>query len=241
MERNKRRRWLWLGLALGFVVATSGCGKGWSVKGASFPPSARSDRTPSAPQEEEPKIIGVVPSQREIKEEGEDDLSRRAKELKEEADRLAGELALLSQEGREIPAVPEGGDGEKGEGSGPHQLGRSAGKDAATPPLSDVFFAFDSFLLSEEAQRVLQKNAEWLRSNPEAQIVIEGHCDERGTVEYNLALGERRAQSVKDYLVNLGISADRLFTISYGKERPFVLGHTEEAWAQNRRAHFLLR
>jgi peptidoglycan-associated lipoprotein len=114
-------------------------------------------------------------------------------------------------------------------------------KERSAPPLSDVFFAFDSFLLSEEAQRVLQKNAEWLRSNPEAQIVIEGHCDERGTVEYNLALGERRAQSVKDYLVNLGISADRLFTISYGKERPFVLGHTEEAWAQNRRAHFLLR
>ena len=108
-------------------------------------------------------------------------------------------------------------------------------------PLDDVFFDFDYHLLTEGAQKILQKNAEWLRSHPQARILIEGHCDERGTVEYNLALGERRAQSAKDYLSNLGISSDRISVISYGKEKPFVVGHSEEAWAQNRRAHFLLQ
>jgi peptidoglycan-associated lipoprotein len=108
-------------------------------------------------------------------------------------------------------------------------------------PLDDVFFDLDQSLLTEEAQKILQKNAEWLRSHPQLRILIEGHCDERGTVEYNLALGERRAQSAKDYLANLGISADRISVISYGKEKPFVVGHSEEAWAQNRRAHFLLQ
>jgi len=114
-------------------------------------------------------------------------------------------------------------------------------KEKGKSPLSDVFFAYNESLLSVEAQSLLEKNAEWLRSHPEGQVLIEGHCDERGTVEYNLALGERRVQSAKDYLINLGVSKDRLLTISYGKERPFALGHTEEAWAQNRRAHFVLR
>ena len=108
-------------------------------------------------------------------------------------------------------------------------------------PLDDIFFDFDQYLLTEGAQNILQKNAEWLRSHPQARILIEGHCDERGTVEYNLALGERRAQSVKDYLSNLGISSDRISMISYGKEKPFVVGYSEESWAQNRRAHFLLQ
>jgi peptidoglycan-associated lipoprotein len=108
-------------------------------------------------------------------------------------------------------------------------------------PLDDVFFDFDQYLLTEEAQKILQKDAEWLRTHPQARILIEGHCDERGTVEYNLALGERRAQGVKDYLADLGISSDRISVISYGKEKPFVVGHSEETWAQNRRAHFLLQ
>jgi peptidoglycan-associated lipoprotein len=114
-------------------------------------------------------------------------------------------------------------------------------KEPQKSPLEDIFFPFDQFSLTDEARGILQKNADWLRSHREARILIEGHCDERGTVEYNLALGERRAQSVKDYLVNLGIPEDRLSIISYGKERPFASGQTEEAWAQNRRAHFLLR
>lgn len=99
-----------------------------------------------------------------------------------------------------------------------------------------VFFGFDKYDLSEEAQATLQRQAAWLKANPTVTLLIEGNCDERGTREYNLALGERRATAVKNYLVTLGVSADRLSTISYGKERPVALGHNEAAWAQNRRS-----
>jgi len=99
-----------------------------------------------------------------------------------------------------------------------------------------VFFATDSSELSPEARAVLDKQAEWLKSRPNLNITVEGHCDERGTREYNLALGERRATATKDYLVSLGVPAAKINTISYGKERPAVDGHDEAAWAQNRRA-----
>jgi peptidoglycan-associated lipoprotein len=99
-----------------------------------------------------------------------------------------------------------------------------------------VFFAFDRSDITPEAQETLSRQAEWLRRYPNVTVTIEGHCDERGTREYNLALGERRAQAVKNVLVALGIPASRISTISYGKERPAVLGSTEEAYAQNRRA-----
>lgn len=105
----------------------------------------------------------------------------------------------------------------------------------------DVHFQFDSAALLPEAQEVLQKKAAWLKANSDARAMIEGHCDERGTNEYNLALGDRRAESAKAFLVNLGISASRLATISYGEEKPVDMGHTEEAWAKNRRAHFILK
>lgn len=107
-------------------------------------------------------------------------------------------------------------------------------------PLQDAFFAFDRSALRKDAKAVLNQNAEWLKGNREAKIVVEGHCDERGTNEYNLALGERRAAAVRDYLVAAGIDPGRISTISYGEERPFVLGHDESAWKWNRRAHFLL-
>ncbi len=107
--------------------------------------------------------------------------------------------------------------------------------------LQDVFFDLDSEVLKPEARAGLDADAKLLRDHPDAQITIEGHCDERGTVEYNLALGERRANAARDYLVNAGIDASRIQTISYGKERPFDPGHTEAAWAKNRRAHFVLR
>jgi peptidoglycan-associated lipoprotein len=97
-----------------------------------------------------------------------------------------------------------------------------------------VFFAFDRSDISPEAQQTLTRQAEWLRRYPNVTVTIEGHCDERGTREYNLALGERRAQAVKNVLVALGIPASRISTISYGKERPIVVGSNEEAWAQNR-------
>jgi peptidoglycan-associated lipoprotein len=108
-------------------------------------------------------------------------------------------------------------------------------------PLQDVFFDFDKSLIRPDAKKSLEENVRWLRANPSAKILIEGHCDERGTREYNLALGQRRAKSAQDHLVAAGINAKRIRTISYGKERPFALGHDESAWKWNRRAHFVLQ
>lgn len=104
-----------------------------------------------------------------------------------------------------------------------------------------VFFAYDSADLSPQARSTLEQDSRVFRQYPDATIIVEGHCDERGTEEYNLALGDRRAQAAKDYLVQLGIPAERLQTISYGEEKPFVLGSNEAAWAKNRRAHFRVR
>ena len=103
----------------------------------------------------------------------------------------------------------------------------------------DVYFEFDSIRLAPEAQEILTQKATWLRANPAAKVTIEGHCDDRGTNDYNLALGEGRAQSVKAFLVDLGIKPSRLNTISYGEERPLDFAQTEKGWANNRRAHFV--
>ena len=116
--------------------------------------------------------------------------------------------------------------------------GRTLDEINADSPLRDVPFDFDSAVLLESARPILDRTAEWLRSYSTVTLLVEGHCDERGTVEYNLALGERRATAAYNYLVSLGIPASRLKTISYGKEFPLDPGHTEEAWARNRRAHF---
>jgi peptidoglycan-associated lipoprotein len=104
-----------------------------------------------------------------------------------------------------------------------------------------VHFDFDSSALTPRAQQNLTAKASYLRDNPNAVVTIEGHCDERGTAAYNMALGERRAEAAKSFLVNLGISANRLNTISYGEERPIDPRSNEEAWAKNRRAQFVLR
>jgi peptidoglycan-associated lipoprotein len=104
--------------------------------------------------------------------------------------------------------------------------------------LNDVFFDFDQFNLSSEAKSTLEANARELKRVSDTSITIEGHCDERGTKAYNLALGDKRANAAKDYLVSLGVTASRITTISYGKERPFDTGQGESAWAKNRRAHF---
>ena len=116
-----------------------------------------------------------------------------------------------------------------------------------TPPVGgamimqeDIFFDFDKSTLTPAAQDNLMKKAAWLRANANATVTIEGHCDERGTNEYNLALGDRRADSAKAFLVDLGIAASRLTTISYGEERPLCPQKTEECWAKNRRAHFVV-
>ncbi len=104
-----------------------------------------------------------------------------------------------------------------------------------------VFFDFDSYALREDGRAALDRDAKLLRDNSSLQITIEGHCDERGTVEYNQALGEKRAMAAREYLVAAGTSASRIQIRSYGKERPFADGHDEESWQQNRRAHFALR
>ena len=104
-------------------------------------------------------------------------------------------------------------------------------------PLRDVHFDYDSYELKGEARDVLRSNADWIRQNGSGRVEIEGHCDSRGTIEYNLALGAKRASAVRDYLVGLGVPADRLSTISYGKELPLCTEENEACWTQNRRGH----
>ena len=113
-------------------------------------------------------------------------------------------------------------------------------KTPASSPLKDVFFGFDRYDLSEEARSILRGNSEWMKTNAAARVEIEGHCDERGTNEYNLALGAKRAQAARDYLVSLGIAADRLSTISYGEEIPVCKETVETCWLQNRRARSVI-
>jgi len=106
---------------------------------------------------------------------------------------------------------------------------------------ADIYFDFDKSFIREDAKPVLAKVADYLKKNSGAKVQIEGHCDERGTAEYNMALGARRAESAKKYLLSLGVKAAALSTVSYGKEKPLDPGHTEDAWAKNRRDHFLLK
>ena len=118
--------------------------------------------------------------------------------------------------------------------SGPGGFAPGSQQDLAATAGDRVFFAYDQSDISSEGQQILQRQAEWLKRYSQVTITIEGHCDERGTREYNLALGERRAAAVKNVLVAMGIPAARIHTISYGKERPIVVGSSEEGYAQNR-------
>ncbi len=106
--------------------------------------------------------------------------------------------------------------------------------------LQDAYFDYDKYELRDDARSALATDAEWLKRFPTIQILIEGHCDERGTNEYNLALGERRANAAKDYLVSLGVDSGRVKTVSYGEERPFCTESNEACWAKNRRAHLVI-
>ncbi len=150
--------------------------------------------------------------------------------------------------------TPGAAEGESGKGKGigesstrstsPSSLEQQRrGESTATPgssPLKEIYFDFDKHDLRQDAREVLKANADWLKANPAARVEIEGHCDERGTSEYNLALGAKRAQAAKDYLVTLGISAERLSTISYGQELPVCKEHTEDCWQRNRRDRFVV-
>lgn len=133
------------------------------------------------------------------------------------------------------PPGPPGGPGGAG-GIGSRNIVPGSQQDLEASAGDRIFFAFDRSDISPEAREILARQADWLRRYPNVTVTIEGHCDERGTREYNLALGERRAQAAKNVLVALGIPTARISTISYGKERPAVVGSTEEAYAQNRRA-----
>jgi peptidoglycan-associated lipoprotein len=146
-------------------------------------------------------------------------------------------------------ALAPPGSGETRGGTGP-----STGPSTATPSarpspkdfvavddLKDVFFDFDKYDIRPPDAKILDANATWLKSNPNHLVLIEGHCDERGTNEYNLALGERRAKSTMNYLVSQGVQASRITIISYGEERPSCTQKSEDCWAKNRRAHFLVK
>ena len=133
----------------------------------------------------------------------------------------------MSQQGGEAKGVDEGAMKQEQIPTHDHVAG-----------MERIHFDFDQFTLSAEARETLTQNAKYLQANGDVQVVIEGHCDERGSDEYNLALGESRAIAAKNYLVSLGISAKRLSVISYGEEKPLAKGSGESAWAQNRRAEF---
>ena len=118
-----------------------------------------------------------------------------------------------------------------------------SGQSTATPassPLKDAFFAFDRYDLSDNARAALKANAEWLKANSSARVQIEGHCDERGAEDYNMALGAKRAQAAMDYVASLGVPASRLSTVSYGEEVPSCREHTDACWEKNRRARFVV-
>ena len=134
-------------------------------------------------------------------------------------------LSLTQQDSAISEDITEGGSGMSSD-------------DTMMIHLEDIYFEFDRSTLTAESQNILTKKAIWLKANNNVKVVIEGHCDNRGTNEYNLALGDRRAAATKAFLVNIGISPSRMTTISYGEERPLRNGQSEEAWAKNRRAHF---
>jgi len=131
----------------------------------------------------------------------------------------------------------EGMGGADGAGAARMGVARPGSQEDLVVNVGDrIFYGFDKTDLSAEARATLDRQAAWLKQYPSVKVTLEGHCDERGTREYNLALGERRAAAAKNYIVAAGIAADRVKTVSYGKERPAVLGSNEAAWAQNRRA-----
>lgn len=111
----------------------------------------------------------------------------------------------------------------------------------ADSPLKEIYFDYDSYALRTDARESLKGDAEWLKRNPGVRVTVEGHCDERGTTEYNLALGAKRAQAAKEYLISLGLPADRISTTSFGSETPVCRDHTDECWQRNRRGRFVVQ
>ncbi|HEY5997472.1 MAG TPA: peptidoglycan-associated lipoprotein Pal [Candidatus Deferrimicrobiaceae bacterium] len=159
-----------------------------------------------------------------------------------------GEGAISSETVRSEGGLAGGRGGKGGTGAGGD--GRLAAAEALAgvnatqekaSPFQDIRFDFDQSTIREDARPILAGIAAYMAKNSGAQLIIEGHCDSRGTAEYNMALGERRAEAARKYLSALGVKSSALQTVSYGKEKPFMQGETEEAWAMNRRGHFLVR
>lgn len=145
----------------------------------------------------------------------------------------AGGGAARGTEGsRLLPSEP---------GSGGTSISKAPAPSAEVAGLGDIYFDFDMYNIRKDAQLTLEDDARWIRNEPGKSVLIEGHCDERGTLAYNLVLGEKRAKSAKHYLEDLGIPASRMQTTSYGEVRPFCKEHNEKCWQQNRRAHFVVR
>ncbi len=177
-------------------------------------------------------VITGCPKKTVLKEEptvkkAEEPVAEREKAAKAEAERAAKEKELAKEKEFEKSLVAKKEPG-------------IAGEVFESKMLKDIHFDFDKYDIRPGDAEILKENAALLMKNPGVKIQIEGHCDERGTVEYNLALGERRANSAKRYLSSLGLKADRISAISYGKEKPLDPGHNEEAWAKNRRGHFIV-
>jgi peptidoglycan-associated lipoprotein len=150
--------------------------------------------------------------------------------------RLSKPFSTESPKEGDVAQAAQAGKGEPTEEQS--QIAREMTFTQAGEEMQAIYFDYDKADLKPEAIARLDKAAEWLKANPSANVQIEGHCDERGTNEYNLALGERRALAARRYLVSLGVSSERIFTVSYGEERPAVEGHDESAWQYNRRDEF---
>jgi peptidoglycan-associated lipoprotein len=161
--------------------------------------------------------------------------AKEAREAKEAQELKERELARIKEEEAKMPKA-----GELEKSLVAKKERGIEGEVFESKLLKDIHFHYDKYDVRREDEGILKENAAFLKKNPKMKIQIEGHCDERGTTEYNLALGERRANSVKKYLASLGIASDRISAISYGKERPLDRGHNEQAWAKNRRAHFIV-
>jgi peptidoglycan-associated lipoprotein len=158
-------------------------------------------------------------------------------------------LALAGCSSKNQGSVGQGGPGSNPGGLGQEGMGTAGGSSLSQfqkgrlgsgeqGPLGDIHFDYNDYTVRQADSEILQSNADWLKKNPDRRVQIEGHCDERGSEEYNIALGAKRAQAAKEYLQTLGIAGDRLSTISYGKELPLCTEHTEDCWAENRRDHF---
>lgn len=158
-------------------------------------------------------------------------------------------LALIGCSSKNPASTGAGGPGTNASGLGQQGMGGAGGSSLGQfqkgrlgtgeqGPLADIHFEYNDYTVRQEDSDALRSNADWLQKNPDRRVQIEGHCDERGSEEYNIALGAKRAQAAKEYLQTLGIAPDRMSTISYGKELPLCTEHTDDCWAENRRDHF---